>query len=49
MSECVLVNRAGAGQFAALGKILPGAPCLTLVNINQLELTMNNTFLQQYL
>ncbi len=26
--------RAGPGQFAALGKILPGAPCLRLVNIN---------------
>ncbi len=36
--------RAGPGQFAALGKILPGAPCLTLVNINQLKLKMNNTF-----
>ncbi len=27
-------GRAGPGQFAALGKILPGAPCLTLVNMN---------------
>ncbi len=27
-------SRAGPGQLAALGKILPGAPCLTLLNIN---------------
>ncbi len=26
--------RTGPGQFVALDKILPGAPCLTLVNIN---------------
>ncbi len=30
----ITIVRAGPGQFAALGKILPGAPCLTLVNIN---------------
>ncbi len=29
----VKISRAGPGQFAALGKILPGAPYLTLVNI----------------
>ncbi len=31
----VKISKAGPGQFAALGKILPGAPYLTLVNINQ--------------
>ncbi len=41
--------RASPGQIAALGKILPSAPCLTLVNINELELKMNNTFVQHYL
>ncbi len=29
-----VIRRAGPGQFAALGNILPGAPCLRLVNIN---------------